>query len=166
MHDPANQIGSTFRIRGDLEVWVRDPAGNPLRRFAIRNTIVYGGLNSALFLWAQDGITPTDYQISVLAAGSGVVPPTKGDIALNAPLPGGPTGGVITLDASNRTVSPSTGELIFNAQLDTTRANGYTLGEAGLFLGNTQLFARQVHPLIPKTSAITVSYTWRIAVTS
>jgi hypothetical protein len=33
-------------------------------------------------------------------------------------------------------------------------------------MGNGQMFARQVHPDIVKTSAITVTYTWRIAVTS
>ena len=161
-----NVIRDRARFRGDLQVEIHRADGSFLRRYVVKNLISYNGLNSPLYLWAQDGITVTDYQIAQLATGTGGVPPTRGDIGLNAPLGGGPTGGIILLAAPNRTPSPATGELVITASLDINHANGFTLLEAGLILGNAQLFARQVHPAIPKTALITVSYTWRIAVTS
>jgi hypothetical protein len=75
------------------------------------------------------------------------------------------------------------GELQFLASLDANEANGSTLREAGLFTrgsatnptpsdppgtapGQVRLFARQIHPDVPKTAAITVLYDWRIGFTA
>lgn len=152
-----------IRVRGDVQIELtRVGAERPFRRFTIKNTIVLAGLNSPLYLWKQDIGSPSDWQLTQLIAGSNGTPPTVGDIALVAAVPGGD----ITLSASDRTLSTSTGELILHGTLTTGQANGYTLREVGIFMGNGQLFARQIHPAIEKTSSITVSYTWRIAVTS
>ncbi len=152
------------KIRGDLQITVRRALDDViLRRFAIRNQITYNGINSPIFLWSQDGIVVTDFRITSLVAGSGTTPPTKGDIALAIPI--GP--GVITLGATNRTQSPATAELIITADWPAPSAvDGFSLSEVGLVLGNGQLFARQVHPTIAKTSLITVSYSWRLALTA
>lgn len=157
-----NLSTTPVRLRGDLSICVRHANGRVKHRFAIRNTITYDGLNSPLYLWAPDAITLADYAMAQLRAGESGVPPTRGDVGLGAPF----GGAVITLLAVNRTRSPATGEVVITGQFDTTQANGANLTEAGVFLGNGTLFARQVHPTIPKTNLITVSYTWRFAVTA
>jgi hypothetical protein len=152
------------KLRGDIQIDIyRDGASRPLRRYAIRNTIVYGGLNSPLYLWSQDTGTAADWRLVKLIPGTVGTPPTVGDVALGGAL--GPSD-EINLVAANRTVVPASGELIITGSLTTTQAVGQDLREIGLFMGNGQLFARQVHPVIQKTGAITVTYTWRIGVTS
>ena len=154
---------SRMKLRGDIQIEIRrEGEARPLRRYAIRNTIVLGGLNSPLYLWSQDTGSPTDWRITTLTPGTVGTPPTTGDINLL----GGLVADQITLTSSDRAVLAATGELVITATLGTARAVGQMLREVGLFLGNGQLFARQVHPVIEKTNAITVTYTWRIAVTS
>lgn len=163
-HLLAPPLAPQFKLRGDIqiEVW-RQGAERPLRRYAIRNQITYNGYNSPLYLWTQDVGTPADWQMAKLVPGTNGTPPTIGDVALGSPL--GPADEIV-LSALNRTVVPSSGELVITGTLTTLQANGQDLREVGLFLGNGQLFARQVYPSIPKTGAITVTYTWRIAVTA
>lgn len=152
------------KLRGDIQIDIhREGCERPLRRYAIRNTIVYNGLNSPLYLWAQDTGSPTDWRLVKLVPGTVGTPPTVGDIALGSAL--GPSD-EINLVAANRNVVPASGELIITGSLTTSQAVGQNLREVGLFMGNGQLFARQVHPVIAKTGAITVTYTWRISVTS
>lgn len=160
----APPLAPQFRLRGDIqiELW-RPGAERPLRRYAIRNQITYSGYNSPLYLWTQDVGVPTDWQMVKLVPGTNGTPPTIGDVALGSPL--GPTDEIV-LAAPNRTVVPASGELIITGTLTTLQANGQDLREVGLILGNGQLFARQVYPTISKTGAITVTYTWRIAVTA
>lgn len=150
---------------GSIQLDVRDvryPNRVP-RRFATFNTIVYNGMNSPLYLWSQDTGSPTDWRLVKLIPGTNGTPPTYGDPGLGAPL-GAPD--EMNLTASNRAVVPTVGELVITATLGTGQGNGNTLREVGLFMGNNQMFARQVHPDVPKTSSITVTYTWRIAITS
>lgn len=156
------------KMRGDLQIVVRSAKTNKiLRQIAVKNTITYRGLNAPLYLLAQDGIVVADYRITQLWAGTNSTPPSRSDIGLGSALPTDPsTGGLVTLSAANRSISEPTSELLITASLDTAHANGYSLSEVGLFLANGQMFARQVHPTIPKTGAITVSYSWRIATTA
>jgi len=152
-----------LKLRGDIQIEIhRAGESRPLRRYAIRNTIVLGGLNSPLYLWSQDTGSPSDWRIVSLIPGTVGTPPTSGDVTLMGPL----SSDVINLTSTDRTVLPASGELVIRGTLTTGQAVGQTLREIGLFLGNGQLFARQVHPAIEKTGAITVTYTWRIAVTS
>lgn len=152
-----------MKLRGDIQIEIhRAGESRPLRRYAIRNTIVLGGLNSPLYLWSQDTGSPSDWRIVSLIPGTVGTPPTSGDVTLMGPL----SSDVINLTSTDRTVLPASGELVIRGTLTTGQAVGQTLREIGLFLGNGQLFARQVHPAIEKTGAITVTYTWRIAVTS
>lgn len=151
-----------FRLRGDLQILITDVRNQRTRKWTIKNTITYDGLNTPLFLWAPDGVTLSDYALAQLRAGESTVPPSRGDVGLGSPF----LGAVITLGPSNRTRSLSTGEIIITAQFGTGDANGAHLTEAGLFLGNGNLFARQIHPKIDKVSAFIVQYNWRIAVTA
>jgi hypothetical protein len=154
------ELGSKSRLRGDLTIEITDVRTGRVRRHHVRNTITYDGLNSSLYLWAQDGINPADYRITQLQAGTNSTPPSRGDIAVISSV------ATIPLVTANRAVVPATGELVITATLGTGAANGSTLCEVGLLLANNQLFARQIHPAFLKTSSFTLTYTWRIAVTA
>lgn len=154
------ELGGNVRLRGDLSIEITDVNTGRVRRHHVRNTITYDGLNSSLYLWAQDGINPADYRITQLQAGTNNTPPSRGDIAVISPV------ATIALASANRAVVPATGELVITATLGTGAANGSTLCEVGLLLTNNQLFARQIHPAFLKTSSFTLTYTWRIAVTA
>ena len=157
------ELGGNVRLRGDLSIEITDVRTGRVRRHHVRNTITYDGLNSSLYLWAQDGINPADYRITQLRAGTNSTPPSRGDIGVIQPA----TGGLIALAAANRAVVPATGELVITATLGTTAGNDVNpLCEVGLLLANNQLFARQIHPAFLKTSSFTLTYTWRIAVTA
>lgn len=163
-HLQAPPLKPQFKLRGDIQIETWRPGDvRPLRRYALRNQITYNGFNSPLYLWTQDSGVPTDWRMVKLVPGTNGTPPTIGDLTLGSPL--GPAD-EINLVAANRTVVPASGELVITGTLTTLQANGQSLREVGLFLGNGQLFARQVYPVISKTGAITVTYTWRIAVTA
>lgn len=168
MNEPTSNLrvspARRIKLRGDIQIEIHRPGvARPLRRYAIRNTITYDGFNSPLYLWSQDTGSPLDWRMVKLAPGTNGTPPTPGDLGLGGPLSEPDS---IPLVAANRTVVPAAGEIVLTGTLSTLQANGQTLREIGLFLGNGTLFARQVYPGIPKTNAITVTYTWRIAVTS
>lgn len=157
---------SIVKLRGDLSIEVFDTKTlEILKTFCIRNTITYNGLNSMLYLWAQDGVTLTDYQFARLVPGTNATPPTRGDLSLGAPL--GPADQIV-LAPANRTPNPTTGELVITGTLTSGQGNTAPgpLVEIGLELANGQLFARQVHPGISKNIAFGINYTWRFAVTT
>jgi len=126
-----------------------------------RNQITYNGANSALFLWTQDTGVWADWQFTKLVPGTSGVPPTAGDPGVGSPVS---LGDQIILSSANRPVSTATSEVIITGSLSLVQANGVNLREVGLILGNGQLFARQIYPVIAKNGSITVTYTWRISV--
>lgn len=183
-------LKSGFSLRGDVEIFLykagtfdqsafddfvqsqnRSPkqAGDLHRTYAKRNTITYLGATAPLILLAQNtGTVASDYKISQLVVGTNSTPPSRGDTALGAPVSSG-LGGVKTLSDANRVLSAPTGELIISVTFSTAEANvapSQSLREAGIFLANGQLFARQVNPDVPKTSAFVAAYTWRFGLTA
>lgn len=146
-----------------------DQVGHLLRRYAIKNTITFAGSTAPLVLLAQNaGTVVTDYQLAQFVVGTNPTPPSRGDTALGAPVSGG-LGGVKALTDANRVLSAPTGELIVSVSYGTTEANvgpGLSLVEAGVFMGNGGLFARQVNPGVPKTNAFVAGYTWRFGLTT
>lgn len=148
----------------DNKITDRD-IGKRTFRSTVRNTITFTGITAPLILLAQNaGTVATDYQMATFTVGTNSTPPSRGDTALGSPVSGG-SGGSITLVDANRAESPSTGELIITVSYGTGAANGFTLTEAGIFLGNGGLFSRQVNPGLPKTSAFIAGYTWRFGLT-
>lgn len=151
-------------LRGDIELVVRQE-GEIVRRIAIRNTITYVGHVAMLQLLAQalGGSASIGGSPGKLAPGTNGTPPTVGDIALGAAL--GPSD-QIDLTAPNLAVNAPSRELVITGTLSTSQGNSSSLREVGLVLANGDLFARQVHPAVAKTALLTVTYTWRVAVTS
>jgi hypothetical protein len=155
----------TIPMRGDLTVRTRDAkSGRILRTFEIRNTITYIGMGNCVQLLSQRVADPAPATLALgsLKVGNGTTPPVRGDTAL---VDGTPF--TITLTDANKlpnTLGPF--ELRIVATLGALDANGKTLSEAGLFAVSGGLFARQIHPAIPKTSAIAIDYDWRISFTA
>jgi hypothetical protein len=156
-------LGSTTPMRGDVFMTVRDAeTGEILTKYTIKNTIVYNGLNSIIRLLAQNAGDPAaaNLKIASLHVGTGTIAPTRADVAL--------LGDVFTMALvdADRVESIATSQLVITKTLGAGDANGSTLTEAGLFLADGTLFARQIHPAIPKTNIITITYEWQISFTS
>lgn len=151
-------------LRGQIELVVRR-GDSVVRRIAVRNTITYVGRTALLQLLRQalGGASAMGGSPGHLVPGTNGTPPTVGDIALGAPLGGSDQ---IALTDPNLSVNGPSGELVVTGTLSTSQGNGSTLREVGLVLANGDLFARQVHPAVSKTALLTVTYTWRVAVTS
>ena len=119
-----------------------------------------------------------------------MVAPVRADINLQLPLPNATTPFTVLLDNATKYLTVSNPyEMKIVASLGTGDLNGYDLTEAGLFIrGGTvvtapappvspavyvpspayypEMFARQIHPAIPKSNTFVVDYDWRIAITS
>jgi hypothetical protein len=180
----------TIPMRGDLRIIVRHAATGAVHwRYEIRNTITYIALKGVVNLIAQKTtlVDPADYKVAWLRVGTGVVAPTRADTNLGIPAPDSvfpllPVS--LSLGDVEKVLSVSNPfEMKVLATLPSTEGNGLNLTEAGLFTrGGTiaqppgeypaasgkypELFARQIHPAIPKSNAFVIDYDWRIAFTS
>lgn len=172
-------LADGIKMRGDLTVTVRDGrTRRVLKRIEIRNKITFLAADLLVELLAQRATDPAPLQDSMFSMrmGSSNTPASRADTNLGAFVIG------VQLNDVNK-VTGVPGELQFLATLATTDANGNTLQEAGLFTrgsagsptpsdapgtapGNPRMFARQIHPPVVKTVAISVEYDWRIAFTA
>lgn len=168
------EFGSRISMRGDLSVTVRDSLTNEIVwRHEIRNKITFLAADALVEMLAQRATDPTPDKQSIysMRMGSSNTPASRADTNLGAFVIG-----KVLNDVDKVTGVP--GELEFSATLSSAEGNGSTLQEAGLFTkgttpsasnapgigpGDTRLFARQIHPPVPKTSAISIEYSWRIA---
>jgi hypothetical protein len=166
-------------MRGDLRIVVCDAlTGKQLRRIEIRNKITFLAADIMTELLAQRATDPTaSYdQIWSMRMGLSNTPASRADQNL-----GSFHIGKQLYDVNKITGVP--GELEFTATLAATEANGVTLQEAALFTrgdavtptpsdlpgtapGKVRMFCRQIHPAVPKTSAIVINYSWRLAFTA
>jgi hypothetical protein len=177
-------------MRGDLRIIVRWASTGAVHwRYEIRNTITYVALKAVVNLIAQKTtlVDPADYKVAWLRVGTGVVAPVRADTNLGIPAPDLTfplTPHSIPLGDAEKVLSISNPfEMKVLATLAATEGNGLNLTEAGLFTrGGTivqppgeyptasgkypELFARQIHPAIPKSGAFVIDYDWRIAFTS
>lgn len=173
----------TFRdgipMRGDLTVVVRDvKTGEVKKRIEIRNKITFLAADVLLELIAQRATDPAPATNSIFSMrmGTSNTVASRADTNLGAFV----IGKELT-DVDKVTGIP--GELQFSATLEAADANGSTLQEAGLFTmgdavtplpndtpgtspGDPRMFARQIHPAVIKSLAISVEYSWRIAFTA
>ena len=166
-------------MRGDLTVVVKDATtGEIKKRIEIRNKITFLAADVLVELLAQRATDPVPGYNSIFSMrmGTSNTPASRADTNLGAFV----IGKELT-DVDKVTGVP--GELQFSATLEAADANGSTLQEAGLFTkgdagvptpsdapgtapGDPRMFARQIHPAIIKSVAITVEYSWRIAFTA
>jgi len=177
MSNPHTQFYDGIPMRGDLTIVVRDAkTGRKIRRISIRNKITFLAADVLVVLLAQRAADPAAVtgMIYSMRMGLSNTPASRSDQNL-----GTFEIGKVLADV-NKTIGVP-GELEFTAQLEAGDANGVTLQEAGLFTrgtvastsdapgtlaGETLMFSRQIHPAIPKTSAIVLDYSWRIAFTA
>lgn len=158
-------ISTALTLRGDLGITLRDAAsGAVLRRIQIRNQICNQALAALVNLLIQrpESPAPGRLQLATLRVGTGVVPPVAGDTEL-----GGEAASVV-LEDGNRipAAEPGVFEIMIQATLEADQAVNADITEAGLFLENGDLFARQVHPTLHKTGANVIDYDWRISFTA
>lgn len=177
VNQPQALPPATIPMIGTLRIAVRDAKTRKIkRRVTIKNKITYLAADVLVELIAQRASDPAaDRQrMFSMRMGSSNTAASRSDTNLGAFVIG-----VELLDVNKVTGAP--GELQFLATLETGDGNGNTLREAGLFTagsaesvsdvpgtgaGVTRMFARQTYPDIPKTSAITIDYSWTIAFTA
>jgi hypothetical protein len=187
-----NAFAATIPLRGDLRIVVRRAdTGEVHWRYEIRNTITYVALRSLVNLISQKTTTtPADYKVAYLRLGTGTTPPVRADINLEFPAPtaGAPLD-IALGDAEKYLTVSNPFEMKIVATLGYLDLNGLSLTEAGLFIRGTttptipapptspaqnagdlthypELFARQIHPAIPKSISFVIDYDWRIAFTA
>ncbi len=166
-------------MRGDLTITVKDAVtGEQKRRIEIRNKITFLAADVLVELLAQRTTDPAPAtgRVYSMRMGTSNTPASRADTNLGAFAVGKALG-----DVNKVTGVP--GELEFIVTLESADGNGNTLQEAGLFTagsagspspsdapgttpGSPRMVARQIHPPIPKTVAISIEYSWRIAFTA
>ena len=172
-------LTSSVPLRGDLKIITRDAATKAIIDvWDKKNVITFLAADDLVRLLAPNasfGATiQEESQIKSMRFGTSNVAPQRSDTALSAEaIVSGTPVRVELLDA-NRLIGVG-GTVEFTAVLDSTMANGVTLREAGLFTRGTAddpqttssalLFAHQVFPDQPKTSAVELEFRWRISFT-
>jgi hypothetical protein len=177
MSNPQAQLFDGIPMKGILRITVRDAKTKKrLRRIEIRNKITFLAADVLINLLAQRtaDLDPIRSSMYSMRMGTSNTPASRADQNLGAFEIG-----KALADVNKVTGVP--GELEFTATLESGDANGVTLQEAGLFTrgsaastddapgtgtGETRMFSRQIHPAIPKTSALVLEYSWRIAFTA
>lgn len=158
---------------GTLTIRVRDVrTGRVIRIWKKRNTITYDAGDIVRDLLAQRA---TDFPASQLKLGSmrfgtNATAANRSDTNLL---------NEITTVRRQLTdlykVNGGSGEISLHATMEGSAGNGYIYREAGLFTngatwngdvgGSLQMFTRQVHPTIEKTSAVALEYDWKLQFT-
>lgn len=145
-----------FKIRGHVQVTVRDQAGCILERHEVKNLVVTAGRD----LIASRLKNATAAALSHFAVGTGTATPAPGNTTL---------GTEVYRDAiTSFTLSAGTGTWEIQYFLPDTQANGNTLTEAGVFnaASSGTMFCRAVYPPISKTSDKSVTYVWTFTLTA
>lgn len=164
-----------LKLTGTLVVHVRQGDGGPIiRTVTKRNTITFSASDLMRQLVAQRTTDdpPDHWMLASMRFGTSTVTPSRYDTNLHAEDPA-----IRKQLTDAKKINGLTGELLLQATLDTTEGNGDTLSEAGLFTlgagvwsdpvgGSLQLFARQVHGAIAKTSSISLDYNWTLQFTA
>lgn len=147
-------IDEQVGIEANVAVAVCAVDGAPLRLVRAHNLVPL--VPRQVIADLLDGIVGTSLVASHIGLGTGDTPPAAGDVALQAEV-------VRQAVTSRQNANALVTVTHFLAQDD---QNGVTLHEAGLFTAAAAgiLVARVVHDPIAKSAAITLTYTWTIAV--
>jgi hypothetical protein len=166
-------------MRGDLCIITRDAAsGSIIDTWDKKNIITFLAADDLVRLLAPNasfGATiQEESQIKSMRFGTSNTAPQRSDTNLNAEAIVSAIPVRVELLDANRLIGAG-GTVEFTTTLDSTMANGVTLREAGLFTRGTAddpqtatgalLFAHQVFPDQPKTSAVELEFRWRISFT-
>lgn len=167
-------------MRGDLTILVRDARTREVKkRIEIRNKITFLAADVLVELWAQRAtgdLAPDANKIHSMRVGLSSTAASRSDTNLGAYVIGKALADV-------NKITGVQGNLQLTMTLESGDANGQNLQEAGLFTrgvgligtamsdapdgtNKIRMIARQVYPIIPKTSAITVEYSWQLAFTA
>lgn len=169
----GNQFISRMRMIGTLTIRVRDVrTGRVLRIWKKRNTITYDAGDVVRDLLAQRATDypPAQLQLGSMRFGTNALTPSRGDTNLLNEIAS------VRRQLTDLTkINGGVGEISLHATMEGSAGNGYTYREAGLFTqgavwngdigGSLQMFTRQVHPTIDKTSAIALEYDWKLQFT-
>ena len=174
-------LRQALSVRGDLEVRVIEAAtGELVRRLEVRNMIMTSGMSLIGQLLAGYDTASDRRRLGWLFVGTGATAVAVNNNIASITAPGGSTVACpLTVTTS---VSGSQTTVVCTAMLETTQANTHTITEAGLIsvgelgapsvgvgaytLGAPALFARQMFAGVPKTSALTILFDWRITFTA
>lgn len=164
-------------MRGDITIRVLDGVtGKELKKIEIRNKITFLAADDLVELIAQRATdaAPANNKIHSMRMGTANTAASRSDTNLGVPILG-----FILADINKVTSLP--GQIQFTATMDTATGNGNTFRECGLFTKGSgtgamdapgltgtspRLFARQTHPDLVKTSAISLQYSWTISFTA
>lgn len=145
---------------GEIEIEVKSSKDlRLLDKRTYRNVVVNGAKLQTLKLLAGDiGTSPSYRYIKYMQFGTGTLPESEEDTALQLPI------------TPIKTVSPSYPHsgmdddyfVRFFASLNQNNANGFPISEAGLVTGDLFLFARKTFSAIDKTVDFIIEFTWTI----
>jgi hypothetical protein len=162
------ELKSGCALRGDITIRVINAkSGEVEQRIDIRNMIMYDGLIAILTLLAQLATdpAPSTLKVSGLRVGTSSTAPARTQHDCVAPVYT-----IALVDANLTKTTVGTYELRIAATLPNGTGgdpfNGVSLTEAGIILGSSTLFARQIHPAIAKNTSNIVEYDWRISLTA
>ena len=147
---------SGLTVKGEIEIVASDASGIR-QRVRTRNHIVNGGLVALANLLKQGtGVDTSDFQLATLKVGTGTRDVSNADTALADLSPYSASVTVTGPDATDAGI-----QLTVSAEFTDVDPNR-DLSEAGLFLADDTLFARQKHTVIRTQAGLTLTYTWRI----
>lgn len=171
----TNALAEKFNVRGDLQI-IRSCSrtGSILDVWEKKNVITFGGTDLLVKLMAPNlafgASVQEESQIKSMRFGVDNTAPQRTDTDLASEATVGSPVRVELTDA-NRVVGAS-GTVEYTAKLGAADGNGVTYREAGLFSRGTTddpqtttgetIFSRQVFPDQPKTSAVVLTFAWRI----
>lgn len=142
------------RMRWNVRIDVRDAkTGRLLRTERLHNLVVTTGLNLIRNYLAGSAVYPTEFHV-----GTDATAVNASQTALVAE---------VFDDTFTQIVSSTDATVVYKYFLASPSANGNTLREIGLFTSTGVMLARAVlvSPIV-KTSTVTVTFTWTIALTA
>jgi hypothetical protein len=153
----------SIKLRGDIEIKVRRKSDNQVIQVVeVRNKIVNAGLFELAKLLVPSA---TGKPLGSLRVGVGSThPATAADTVLQSPV----TGGSVTLRVQDVTVTKTGAgatQVAVQATIPTLATN-LALSEAGLFLSDSTLFARQIHLPILTEDGLAFDYYWTLTFTA
>lgn len=161
---------STVGLKGQFTIRVKDAATGEVIQEINKQNLVCTGARKALLRLVSQQTTPDDYEQTKLWAiycGNGTTPPVNTETALVSAQFKKAVDQPMTVDLTN-------GYVEVQMVMESGEGNGYDYTEVGLMSRGTAdnpatttnylMYARQIHGAIPKTSAISIEYTWRLQI--